>query len=352
MASTPAKPVGDINPQAPVFSYAQAAKGSSSAVNAHSAANKSALDTAEVQPKMTLSSQQLSEADDSNQAQSVEKASTPKEKSGEVLLNGTNYFEKELQNSTGLDTSTENNADMAIGSTTFPPQSPIMAASSNPSLSKEEDISATPNASSESTWDRISQASQTDEKIMPRVEGDEDDSKLSSWEHVPQASQLREAPVPTVNVWQKRAQDAQAKAKDAKQGSLSSSLGLKSKAIHTIPTRNSDVPNDHNKSDGRRRTKAADEKGGAQGGKDSSRHHEGKSKTTEDGKRIIVFIIYFRTLTIPYRQDLSSQDTITRWNEGSYRGTSSTERCGVLAHPRTCQRRREEKGPGEARGDR
>ena len=78
--------------------------------------------------------------------------------------------------------------------------------------SKEDDISVTANGS-ESGWERLSQASNTDEKKDGKVEGDGDDSKLSSWEQVPAPPPLKEAPPPSVNIWQKRAADAQNKAR-------------------------------------------------------------------------------------------------------------------------------------------
>ena len=65
-----------------------------------------------------------------------------------------------------------------------------------------------------STWEKGSEESPT-EASGNKVEGDGDDSKLSTWEHV-QKPQFKEAPPPTVNFWQKRAMDAQAKAKDTK----------------------------------------------------------------------------------------------------------------------------------------
>ena len=78
---------------------------------------------------------------------------------------------------------------------------------------KEDDVFATQNES-DSTWDQVSQESQagvSNEKFEPDI----DDSRLSTWEHV-QGPQLKEAPVPSINVWQKRAQDAKAKVKETK----------------------------------------------------------------------------------------------------------------------------------------
>ena len=79
---------------------------------------------------------------------------------------------------------------------------------------KEPEGIATPNGSSESTWDKVSQVSQSEEKRSVKEEWDTEDVKMSSWEHVPEPAGLKEAPMPVVNVWQKRAQDAQSKGKE------------------------------------------------------------------------------------------------------------------------------------------
>ena len=84
---------------------------------------------------------------------------------------------------------------------------------------KEDDVFTT-NNESDSTWDKISQGSQVG-MTSDKFEVDAEDTKLSTWEHV-QSPQLKEAPIPSVNIWQKRALDMQARAKEQKP---SSSLG-------------------------------------------------------------------------------------------------------------------------------
>lgn len=74
---------------------------------------------------------------------------------------------------------------------------------------------ATPNES-DSAWEKVSQASQSDTKGRSKSESDNEDLKLSSWEHVPPAKQLKEAPPPAFNIWHKRAADAKTKVGEPK----------------------------------------------------------------------------------------------------------------------------------------
>ena len=78
---------------------------------------------------------------------------------------------------------------------------------------KEDDIFSSSNEA-EASWDKLSQHSQV-ERSSSKTDGDTDDSKLSTWEHV-DAPQFKEAPLPAVNIWQKRAQDLEAKALETK----------------------------------------------------------------------------------------------------------------------------------------
>lgn len=84
------------------------------------------------------------------------------------------------------------------------------SASSNAATTKsirEEDVSATP-PESESTWEKISQDSRT-ERNTEKTEVDGDDKSLSTFKA--NISPMKEAPVPAVNIWRKRLDDAQLK---------------------------------------------------------------------------------------------------------------------------------------------
>ena len=112
------------------------------------------------------------------------------------------------------------------------PPSPDPSSVSTSTFPKEEGVSATPNASSDSTWEKQSQASQLEEKsseigaenvneketekasedASEKSEGEKAESPSAVWDQLAAASQLKEAPIPAVNIWQQRALDLKSKA--------------------------------------------------------------------------------------------------------------------------------------------
>ena len=216
--------------------------------------------------------------------------SIPAGKTSESVSKKETASESDSQAASDRITSSTQPAGVQSRDTLSSSQSPTLGASPIAFVSKDEDVSATPNASSESTWDKVSQASHNDDKVGPKSEGDEDDSKLSSWEHVPPPVQLKDAPPPSVNIWQKRAQDAQSKVKDPKQTSLSnSSSSRESTSVSSGKT--IDSATDMGKWDSRRKAKPAmqaDDKANFQGSKEASKSHEGRPRGPEDGMSFIV----------------------------------------------------------------
>jgi la-related protein 1 len=85
------------------------------------------------------------------------------------------------------------------------PPSPAYVDSSTSTLPREDDSSSIQNASSESTWENVSQASNLAERGIEGVEkGSKNEQKndRDSWVKVQKPPQ--EAPVPTVNIWRQR----------------------------------------------------------------------------------------------------------------------------------------------------
>ena len=198
----------------PVFSYAQAAKGQSA---------KQAT-TAEIPSPPAKPNIEISESTPGTD-QTQEKGDIDKMTSSQELEevprstkpNGTSGSPNQVDASgdqVALDKSQSSEPAKS-----FTPPKDKESSSSSPSLTanvahltlKEDDVFGTPHES-DATWEKVSQESQVDD-AGHKLEGDEDDSKLSTWEEVPRP-QLKEAPLPTVNFWQKRAMDAQAKAKE------------------------------------------------------------------------------------------------------------------------------------------
>ncbi|KAH3906175.1 hypothetical protein HBH56_209510 [Parastagonospora nodorum] len=82
------------------------------------------------------------------------------------------------------------------------------SASSASTVTKDDDVSSLPNASSESTWDNKSQASTSVDKSVEAVEKTSD--KVKKGKSAPVVP-LQEAPLPAVNIWKKRADDLKSK---------------------------------------------------------------------------------------------------------------------------------------------
>ena len=182
---------------------------------------------------------------------------------------------------------TQPTEEVASQETTEVPSLPTPSAPSSPSygttsittLPKDDDVFATPNGSSESTWEKISQTSQNGERALDKTNEDDDDAKISAWEHVPAFAQLKEAPPPAFNIWQKRALDAQAKAKPVQ--STGSASPPNKEAVHSSGSKKAlEQVVDTNKVDKRRKSIAgirpSDEKAGSVSVKESARPGEGK----------------------------------------------------------------------------
>lgn len=82
------------------------------------------------------------------------------------------------------------------------------SASSASTVTKDDDVSSLPNASSESTWDNKSQASTSVDKSAEPVEKTSEKVKKGKNAVV---KPLQEAPLPAVNIWKKRADELKSK---------------------------------------------------------------------------------------------------------------------------------------------
>ncbi|KZF18821.1 hypothetical protein L228DRAFT_271721 [Xylona heveae TC161] len=173
------------------FSYAQAAKG------------KSAQDSGKASAKESNSSGTTTPLTSTGSAS----AKTAGESSDRST---------DRSNTTGNRTSSSSRArNSNARNSPSAPSSPSYGSASASTLLKEDDASSTPNASSESTWDNKSQASNTAEKPHDRS-----NSKEKTKDHdadKPPAKLLREAPPPAVNFWQQRKEAQEAKTKHTAQ---------------------------------------------------------------------------------------------------------------------------------------
>ncbi len=155
--------------------------------------------------------------------------------------------------------------------------SPVLASSSASTVTKDDDVSSLPNSSSESTWENKSQASTSVERSVESAEkssekpAEKENSK--SAEGSP-AKPLQQAPIPMVNVWKQRAENAKAKTKAApvKPAGLPDSAPQShvpaARQSKPVPTAESHVSKD-NVSNGENKAKGKEEQKGTQVRKDS-----------------------------------------------------------------------------------
>ena len=183
---------GSMAPPGPIFSYAQAAKGRSSSVS-HVTTKSEILDV------RVKSMPQHSK----DWAEESENPSTENENENE---------QKNLIH-TGVTPALPQTSPEVKQHTAIPtiPSSPDLSTVSTSTLPKEDDLFVTTNGSSDSTWDKQSQTSQNAEKNISKDETDKEDAKSPSWDQSSSITHLKEASPPTVNIWQQRALEKQAK---------------------------------------------------------------------------------------------------------------------------------------------
>jgi la-related protein 1 len=104
------------------------------------------------------------------------------------------------------------------------------SASSASTVTKDDDVSSLPNASSESTWDNKSQASTSVDKSVEPAEKTSEKVKKGKNAVV---KPLQEAPVPAVNIWKKRADELKSKIQKPSQSPIANGVGASTKKSET-----------------------------------------------------------------------------------------------------------------------
>lgn len=204
------------------FSYAQAAKGESPSLSATARPPKDVSESAALAMNVTntkktgTTSSESVDTDPKMAGENQPSAPNESEKISTTDAKATNVA-KMTSASTAISPSRQTQESQNIKTLSTPP-SPSSGSASTSTLPKEDDVFATPNGSSDSTWEKNSQTSQNEEKGVQSPDAEKDDGR-QSWDPPAMPSAiLREAPPPAFNFWQKRAMDAQAKAnKETKQ---------------------------------------------------------------------------------------------------------------------------------------
>ncbi|KAI4164761.1 MAG: hypothetical protein LQ342_001736 [Letrouitia transgressa] len=209
-----------------MFSYAQAAKGRSASGPSSSSSARVVAESSDLDMKNTASEPNTVAVNEGSLAKrSISEGNNqvPVEK---VDFAGSQDQPTQVSNETGCSSHRATPATQASGQSQIvvsTPSSPDFGVTSASTLQKEDDISSSVNGSSDTTWEKLSQGSQTGGKPNDKAEGERQPDTNRPWDEDPRApptpapTQLKEAPLPAVNFWQQRKEAQDAKAKAAKQ---------------------------------------------------------------------------------------------------------------------------------------
>lgn len=174
-------------------------------------------------------------------------------------------------------TATANEAQPQTASNTTQPtqateitsvSSPDLGASSVSTVTKDDDVSSLPNASSESTWDNKSQASTSVDKSVEPVEKTSEKVKKGKNAVV---KPLQDAPLPAVNIWKQRAEELKTKVQKP-------SAPLANGSAHGTSAKKADT-------EGKGRGKGQDEERNSHGRKDGRDGESRKKAFDKDAKQ-------------------------------------------------------------------
>lgn len=209
MTSTAQKPSGDLGQTTPTLTYALAAKGRSPSVPSLLPTGKASSDTTENGPKRSSSSGSRDTPE--NPARAPAKRTASETRTPQAGDTKAGEEKQRVKHSETKDVSKSDNAAEKPPTTVQPqptvstPSSPEYGITSTSTLPKEEDAFSTVNGSSDSTWDKQSQTSQSGSKVGEKADAEKEQPTKISWdEEAPAPVSLREAPPPPVNIWQQR----------------------------------------------------------------------------------------------------------------------------------------------------
>ncbi|KAL8737319.1 MAG: hypothetical protein Q9181_001810 [Wetmoreana brouardii] len=295
MSAATQKPFGELPQAGPIFSYAQAAKGRSpsgpssvstekisradgdgSSTKVSSAENQETTQTSDNRPTKRAASE-------GRQPHSDRKPSPE----AEPFIRG---HPGATATPAATAPATQTSAQSQVEVST--PSSPEFGITSASTLPKDDDMFSNANASSDSTWEKLSQGSQNGSRSHDKVDNEKESNENTSWDEAPPASAgLRDAPPPAVNFWQQRIE-----AKAAKQP-LKSTSGNVPNHVNGAGDADSaskpfDIGAESRKHDSKKQTRrhfgSLDEKPAIAGAKEGMRSADGRAKggeATEAGPR-------------------------------------------------------------------
>ncbi|PGH27377.1 hypothetical protein AJ80_00855 [Polytolypa hystricis UAMH7299] len=259
-----------LAPEAPVFSYAQAAKGLAAATSPQTNGEKQTNPTAASPDQSKLRTTMRSSVTEGSDQLSIASTDRDSSVSPEATTNGGDRPETFVEDSSNTPATQSKITESGASS-------PSIATASTQTLPKEDDLSLTPNGSSDSTWDKQSEVSGSEEKST-QTSDDTKDKPATNGAKAP-AKELKAAPIPTVNIWQQRkeAQEAKTKANALKATTLPSKSASKSSA-----SPQSEGVKTGNKKKG---TGSSDPTAEGQQGKDKKKPAEGNKSRDDASKK-------------------------------------------------------------------
>ena len=297
--------VGELPQTAPAFSYAQAAKGMYPTVPSPIPSGKALSETVGMNPRRTSIPESKSASMVADRPEAKRTASEGRESHGGDLKTNaapdsaaSNKEESAPANAFPTGQSQSGGHNQGASST---PSSPGFGTASSSTLPKEDDLFSTPNGSSDSTWEKQSQTSQSGTKTGEKADTEKEQSAGTAWDEGPPPPpvSLKEAPPPAINFWQQRKEAQDAKTKALKQAlpvprskPIDSNLGYGSM---NGASKSMDNSIDFKKQDPRKKAKGnlgpPEERIAGGAVKDGIKPADGRARNGEEGTTVIRILV-------------------------------------------------------------
>ncbi|KAL8721677.1 MAG: hypothetical protein Q9225_001677 [Loekoesia sp. 1 TL-2023] len=286
MSTATQKPFAEVPRATPAFSYAQAAKGRSpsgppsvsteKAVKGDQDASSgaSALENQDSIPAIGSSNTKRASSEGSQSRNSNAKVITQMESPVQVFSGPGN-----TPAAATPATQASGQSQVVLSN----PSSPEFGVTSASTLLKDDDLFSNANASSDSTWEKLSQGSQNGSRSIDKTDNEKEPATNGSWDEetpaLTTAPALKEAPPPAVNFWQQRID-----AKAAKQPSKPSTDNSSDQAMNVSNANGVikpfDIGAESRKQESKKQVKRGngplDEKSPPGGAKDSMKSGDGR----------------------------------------------------------------------------
>ncbi|KAL8937665.1 MAG: hypothetical protein Q9216_004317 [Gyalolechia sp. 2 TL-2023] len=288
MSAATQKPLGELPRATPAFSYAQAAKGRSPSGPPSVSTEKASKGDQDI---ISINASTIEQQD----ATCALGSSAPKRAASEGGQSHNNVkaigqIEPSVQatsgpNSTSATATPATQASEQSQVVVSTPSSPEFGVTSASTLLKDDDLFSNANASSDSTWEKLSQGSQNGSKINEKTDNEKEPAANRSWDEEASASPaplaLKEAPPPAVNFWQQRI-EAKAAKQPSKPSNTQTSHQVMNGSNMIDTTKPFDIGAESRRHDSKKQTKRVhgsfEEKPATAGAKDGMRAGDGKMK--------------------------------------------------------------------------